>query len=36
MIISIVVWRSHLGRIFNVDVIDEFAEQPEVFLTARP
>lgn len=27
---------SHLACVFNVDVVDEFTQQPEIFLTARP
>lgn len=26
----------HLAGVLDVDVVDEFAEQPEIFLTARP
>lgn len=36
MIISTVLCGSHLACIFNVDVVDEFTKQPEIFLTARP
>lgn len=34
MIIRAALRGSHLAGVFNVDVVDEFTEKPEVFLTA--
>lgn len=36
MIISTALYGSHLACIFDVDVVDEFTKQPEIFLTACP